>query len=116
MKSEKVKEIKKALKCCSSISCPSYCPLSGYHSDDYETLCRDKLVKDSLTLINELESENKLIQREVLNAEVRVAQEIFTTLFPQEDNRHGWFRLMESEVIEYADKWGVDLDWENEDE
>ena len=71
---------------------------------------------DILTLINEVESENKRLQREVLNAELRVAQEIFTTLFPQEDTRHGWFYLMKSEVMECAEKWGVNLDWEGKDE
>jgi hypothetical protein len=59
MESKKVKEIKKALECCSNPTCPSFCPLKGYHSKGYKILCRDKLVKDCLTIINELESENE---------------------------------------------------------
>lgn len=69
MNSEKVKEIKKALECCSSPSCTSDCPLCGYHSDDYRTLCRDKLIKDCLILINELEKENDEKYKRIMELE-----------------------------------------------
>ena len=64
MESEKVKEIKKALECCSG-DCTKDCPLFGYNkNNDYKTLCRDVLIKKSLTLINELESENERLNNE----------------------------------------------------
>ena len=59
MDSEKVKEIKKALEYCSNHSvsdCSNVCPYDKY------TRCRTELTKDSLTYINELESENKSLQ------------------------------------------------------
>lgn len=58
MDSEKVKEIKKALEYCSNHSvsdCSNVCPYDKY------TRCRTELTKDSLTLINELESENEML-------------------------------------------------------
>lgn len=57
MNSEKVKEIKKALKCCSEGKCEKC--LIG--KKDIRK-CVDILLKDTLTLINELESENKRLQ------------------------------------------------------
>ena len=54
MNSEKVKEIKKALKCCSEGKCEKC--LIG--KKDIRK-CVDILLKDTLTLINELESENE---------------------------------------------------------
>lgn len=60
MDSEKVKEIKKALEYCSNHSvseCSNVCPYDKY------TRCRTELTKDSLTLINELESENKRLNK-----------------------------------------------------
>ena len=60
MNSEKVKEIKKALEYCSSHSvsdCSNVCPYDKY------TRCRTELTKDSLTLINELESENERLNK-----------------------------------------------------
>ena len=66
MEQEKINEIKKALVCCSSPICPSYCPLRGYYSNDYKMLCRDKLVKDCLTLINELEKENESLKKQLI--------------------------------------------------
>lgn len=73
MNSEKVKEIKKALKCCSTLmdnnatseeqdnSC-NECP---YRLNDR---CSWKLDSDALTLINELESKNEslILERKVL--------------------------------------------------
>ena len=61
MESEKVKEIKKALEYCSNHSisdCSNVCPYDKY------TMCRTELTKDSLTLINELESENERLRLE----------------------------------------------------
>lgn len=60
MESEKVKEIKKALEYCSNHSisdCSNVCPYDKY------TRCRTELTKDSLTLINELESENERLNK-----------------------------------------------------
>ena len=57
MESEKVKEIKKALKYCSEGKCEKC--LIG--EKDIRK-CVDILLKDTLTLINELESENKSLQ------------------------------------------------------
>ena len=57
MESEKVKEIKKALKYCSEGKCEKC--LIG--KKDIRK-CVDILLKDTLTLINELESENKSLQ------------------------------------------------------
>lgn len=57
MESEKMKEIKKALKYCSNPICKDKCP--------YRRIgCINELSKDSLTLINDLESQNKrLLER-----------------------------------------------------
>ena len=57
MNSEKVKEIKKALKCCSEGKCEKC--LIG--EKDIRK-CVDILLKDTLTLINELESENEILK------------------------------------------------------
>lgn len=60
MESEKVKEIKEALEYCSNHSvsdCSNVCPYDKY------TRCRTELTKDSLTLINELESENERLNK-----------------------------------------------------
>ena len=58
MNSEKVKEIKKALKCCSEGKCEKC--LIG--KKDIRK-CVDILLKDTLTLINELESENERLNK-----------------------------------------------------
>lgn len=60
MESEKVKEIKKALEYCSNHSvsdCSNVCPYDKYKR------CRTEITKDSLTLINELESENERLNK-----------------------------------------------------
>lgn len=60
MNSEKVKEIKKALEYCSNHSvsdCSNVCPYDKYKR------CRTEITKDSLTLINELESENERLNK-----------------------------------------------------
>ena len=76
MESEKVKEIKKALECCSG-DCTKDCPLFGYNkNNDYKTLCRDVLIKKSLTLINELESENEALQKGVKRLKSRYEEAI----------------------------------------
>lgn len=56
MNSKKVKEIKKALECCSNPICEDKC---YYHSIG----CMNELSKDSLTIINELESENEKLRK-----------------------------------------------------
>ena len=55
MESEKVKEIKKALKFCTSLK-------KRCRDCSYSEIGCYKLLKDSLILINELESENKSLQ------------------------------------------------------
>ncbi len=59
MNSEKVKEIKKALKCCSEGKCEK-CLIGR---KDIRK-CVDILLKDTLTYINELESENEKLRLE----------------------------------------------------
>ena len=58
MNSEKVKEIKKGLECCSNttLDCCNGCP---YFIEGKFNCFETKLLKDVLNLINELESENK---------------------------------------------------------
>ena len=60
MNSEKVKEIKEALEYCSKHSVSDYSNVCPY---DKYTRCRTELTKDSLTLINELESENERLNK-----------------------------------------------------
>ena len=57
MESEKVKEIKKALEFCTSLK-------KRCRDCDYNEIGCYKLLKDSLTLINELESENERLKWE----------------------------------------------------
>ena len=69
MESEKVKEIKKGLECCGmyKYDCEK-CPYKSKGDDDDLTVnngCGDLLLKDSLTLINELESENERLKEEI---------------------------------------------------
>ena len=60
MNSEKVKEIKKGLECCTNpVYCEKECP---YHIYERHLECINELAKDSLTLINELEKENVILQ------------------------------------------------------
>lgn len=68
MESEKVKEIKKALECCCILT-NSDLPLetrdNACNSCPYELeWCTHVLIKNALTLINELESENERLQLE----------------------------------------------------
>lgn len=72
MNSEKVKEIKKALKCCSEGKCEK-CLIGR---KDIRK-CVDILLKDTLTLINELESENEILKfnmRETENLSFQINQ------------------------------------------
>lgn len=62
MNSEKAKEIKKALECCTNNKGCEPCPRLSkkpYHLDD----CRFVLLADIPTLINELESENEQLKQ-----------------------------------------------------
>ncbi len=73
MESEKVKEIKKVLECCvkrDKVHCTD-CIKSG--ETDAVLTCRS-LLKDALTLINELESENERIKNIGLNEDITVRE------------------------------------------
>lgn len=62
MDSEKVKEIKEALECCKQNEIEEtcgYCLVCSASNWDYEKTCTIDLFQKALTLINELESENK---------------------------------------------------------
>ena len=69
MESEKVKEIKKGLECCkenedtNSLAYCHRCPFGGHVS------CEQELYQKSLTLINELESENKKYKKKLTTNE-----------------------------------------------
>ena len=69
MNSEKVKEIKKALECCSEGKCEKC--LIG--KKDIRK-CIDILFKDTLSLINELESENERLMKLQARGGCRVAE------------------------------------------
>ena len=60
MNSEKVKEIKKALECCSKGECGVWCP--RFDKKNINHTCQDDMNADALNLINEVESENKSLQ------------------------------------------------------
>lgn len=66
MESEKVKEIKKCLECCKQNEIEDTCkycldcPTSDW---DYEKECKIDLVQKTITLINELESENERLNK-----------------------------------------------------
>ena len=59
MDSEKVKEIKKALECCTNIYDCKFCPYRNVSSD-----CMGNLIYDMGVYINELESENERLNKE----------------------------------------------------
>jgi hypothetical protein len=69
MNGEKVKEIKKALECCSEGKCEKC--LIG--KKDIRK-CIDILFKDTLTLINELETENERLMKLQARGGCRVAE------------------------------------------
>ena len=67
MNSEKVKEIKKALECCKQNEIEEtcrYCLVCPASIWDYEKTCTSDLFQKTLTLINELESENERLSKE----------------------------------------------------
>lgn len=67
MESEKVKEIKKGLECCKQNEIEDTCkycldcPASAW---DYEKECKIDLFQKTITLINELESENERLKKD----------------------------------------------------
>lgn len=63
MESEKTKEIKKALECCSKGECEVWCP--RFDKKNINHTCQDDMNADALTLINELEKENKKYKRKL---------------------------------------------------
>ena len=62
MESEKVKEIKKALECCSKGECGVWCP--RFDKKNINHTCQDDMNADALILINELESENERLTKQ----------------------------------------------------
>ena len=64
MESEKVKEIKKALKCCSTEDQANSCFRCPYRLN---FMCSWGLTEDALTLINELESENERLKKALVD-------------------------------------------------
>ena len=67
MESEKVKEIKEALECCKQNEIEEtcrYCLVCPASIWDYEKTCTSDLFQKTLTLINELESENERLSKE----------------------------------------------------
>ena len=77
MESEKVKEIKKALECCLNpkLNCCNDCP---YNNNGRLSCLESEMLKDALTLINELESENKELRVVVNIANERTYRKKFT--------------------------------------
>ena len=71
MNSEKVKEIKKGLECCKQNEIEDTCkycldcPASDW---DYEKECKIDLFQKTITLINELESENERLKTQLAQA------------------------------------------------
>lgn len=66
MESEKVKEIKEALECCKQNEIEEtcrYCLVCPASIWDYEKTCTSDLSQKTLTLINELESENERLSK-----------------------------------------------------
>ena len=75
METEKVKEIKKALECCSnSWNCNS-CNRNKEGNNRFQ--CSENLLKDILTLINELESENERLSKQLPQFAERVKMEFY---------------------------------------
>ena len=102
MDSEKVKEIKKALEYCSNHSvsdCSNVCPYDKY------TRCRTELTKDSLTLINELESENERLR---LERDVLIGKKIV------EKQKHDKAIIMKIDIQKQLKNRIAELEKENE--
>ena len=71
MNSEKVKEIKEALECCKQNEIEEtcgYCLVCPASNWDYEKECNIDLFQKTLTLINELESENERLKTQLAQA------------------------------------------------
>lgn len=71
MSSEKVKEIKEALECCKQNEIEEtcgYCLVCPASNWDYEKECTIDLFQKTLTLINELESENERLKIQLAQA------------------------------------------------
>ena len=81
MNSEKVKEIKEALECCKQNEIEEtcgYCLVCPASNWDYEKTCTIDLFQKTLTLINELESENKELRNVISIANEREYRKKFT--------------------------------------
>ena len=81
MNSEKVKEIKEALECCKQNEIEEtcgYCLVCPASNWDYEKTCTIDLFQKALTLINELESENKELRNVISIANEREYRKKFT--------------------------------------
>ena len=100
MNSEKVKEIKKALKCCSEGKCEKC--LIG--KKDIRK-CVDILLKDTLTLINELESENERLR---LERDVLIGKKIV------EKQKHDKAIIMKIDIQKQLKNRIAELEKENE--
>ena len=72
MENEKVKEIKKALECCSKGECGVWCP--RFDKKNINHTCQDDMNADALTIINELESENERLMKLQARGGCRVAE------------------------------------------
>ena len=116
MNSEKVKDIKKALKCCGmyKYDCEK-CPYKSKGDDDDLTVnngCGDLLLKDCTTLINELESELEKEQINNLNCdtelqykEKRIAELEEYIKGNEQDAKafvNGWHKDLETELKQFA--------------
>ena len=74
MESEKVKEIKKALECCSEGECGVWCP--RFDKKNINHTCQDDMNAEALTLINELESENERLSNTEIGELVKENEEL----------------------------------------
>ena len=89
MNSEKVKEIKKGLEYCTN-----HYGTDCYHCPYLENGCNIKLMEDSLTLINELESENEKLKqhkRELQDAQQDLIKQIAELEKGKEETMKAWF-------------------------
>ena len=87
MESKKVKEIKEALECCKQNEIEEtcgYCLVCPASNWDYEKTCTIDLFQKTLTLINELESDNKELRVVVDIANERTYRKKFTNEWRKE--------------------------------
>ena len=118
MEQEKIKEIKKALECCSNGSCKD-CPY-----DEGETpspFCINELAKDSLDYINELESENERLQEVngALSCDLEYANEKLTNAEIEVDDYKDriaeleeYIKGNEQDAKAFVNGWHKDLETE----